>query len=119
MSRPVFFDHDGALDDFLALLMLLSSDDVELVGISITPAATLTEAAVPATRKILDLGGRHDVPVSGGTVEGVHPFPRDWRGDAYKGNDLPNPQPTGGQPPAPLAHRPRHAAHARPPGRPR
>src|SRR2546427_12451607 len=106
MSRPVFFDHDGALDDFLALLMLLSYDDVELVGISITPAATLIEAAVPATRKILDLGGRHDVPVSGGTVEGVHPFPLDWRGGACKGKDPPNPDPTRGGPRAPRAPRP-------------
>ena len=113
MSRPVFFDHDGALDDFLALLMLLSYDDVELVGISITPAATLIEAAVPATRKILDLGGRHDVPVSGGTVEGVHPFPLDWRVDAYKVNDLPILNRTGGDPRAPVADVPGQELMAR------
>jgi len=29
------------------------------------------------------------VPVAGGTVEGVHPFPLAWRVDAYKVNDLP------------------------------
>ena len=79
MTRAVFFDHDGGLDDFLSLLLLLSYDDVDLLGISVTPADTLIEAAVPATRKILDLGGRSDVPVAGGTLEGRHPFPMEWR----------------------------------------
>ena len=39
MKRPVFFDHDGGLDDYLSLLLLLSYDEVDLLGISITPAA--------------------------------------------------------------------------------
>jgi purine nucleosidase len=89
MTRPVLFDHDGGIDDFLSLLLLLTYDDVDLLGISITPADTLIEAAVPATRKILDLVGRSDVEVAGGTLDGRHPFPLAWRVDAYKVNDMP------------------------------
>jgi purine nucleosidase len=88
-GRQVFFDHDGGLDDFLSLLLLLSYEGIELVGISITPADTVLEGALPATRKILDLGGRSQVVVAGGTLEGPHPFPLSWRLDSLKVNDLP------------------------------
>ena len=88
-GRQVFFDHDGGLDDFLSLLMLLSYEGIDLLGISITPADTVLEGAVPATRKILDLAGRSDVPVAGGTLEGPNPFPLSWRLDSLKVNDLP------------------------------
>ncbi len=89
--RPsrVVFDHDGGLDDYLSLLLLLSYEHIELLGISITPADTLIEGAVSATRKILDLAGRSDVPVAGGTLEGPNPFPFSWRLDCLKVNDLP------------------------------
>jgi purine nucleosidase len=88
-QSDVFFDHDGGVDDFLSLLMLLSYDHVRLLGISITPADTLIEGALPATRKILALAARTDVEVAGGTLEGPNPFPLSWRLDALKVNDLP------------------------------
>src|SRR5918992_2206761 len=88
-GRQVFFDHDGGLDDFLSLLLLLSYEGINLLGISITPADTILEGAVPATQKILDLAGRSDVPVAGGTIEGPNPFPLSWRLDSLKVNDLP------------------------------
>ena len=113
MTRAVFFDHDGGLDDFLSLLLLLSYDDVDLLGISVTPADTLIEAAVPATRKILDLGGRSDVPVAGGTLEGRHPFPMEWRVDAYRVNDLPVLNQREGDPAAPIADVPGQELMAR------
>jgi purine nucleosidase len=89
IDRRVFFDHDGGLDDFLSLLMLLSYEGVQLLGISITPADTLVEGALPATRKILDLAGRADVSVSAGTLEGPNPFPFAWRLECLRVNDLP------------------------------
>src|ERR1041385_6960164 len=96
MGKAVFLDHEGGLDDFLSLLLLLSYDGVDLLGISVTPADTLIEAAVPATRKILDLGGRSDVPVAGGTLEGRHPFPLEWRGGGLPGHAPPVPPPRSG-----------------------
>jgi purine nucleosidase len=89
MGTPVFFDHDGGFDDFTALLLLAGYEDVDLLGVCVTPADTLLEAALPATRKILDLSGRSDVTVAGGRLEGVHPFPFSWRAGAYAVNDLP------------------------------
>jgi purine nucleosidase len=89
LSRPVLFDHDGGLDDYLSLLLLLSYDDIDLQGIAITPADTVIEGALPATRKILDLAGRSDVAVAAGTLEGPNPFPLSWRLDCLKVSDLP------------------------------
>ena len=89
VGKPVFFDHDGGFDDFAALLLLAGYDDVDLLGVCVTPADTVLEAALPATRKILDLSGRSDVTVAGGRLEGVHPFPFSWRVGAYAVNDLP------------------------------
>lgn len=104
IGRRVFLDHDGGLDDFLSLLMLLGYDDVELTGISITPADTLAEGAVPVTRKILDLAGRSDVMVAEGTLEGPNPFPYEWRLECLKVDELPILN-RRGDPVAPLSNR--------------
>lgn len=84
MSRPVFFDHDGGIDDYLSLLLLLGYENVDILGISVTPADCFAEAAVPATRRILDLAGRADIVTAGATLEGPNPFPDDWRLDSFK-----------------------------------
>ena len=89
MGRPVFLNHDGGFDDFVALLLLSGYKCVDLLGVCVTPADTLLEAAIPATRKILDLTGRSDVAVAGGRCEGVHQFPFGWRTGACAVNDLP------------------------------
>jgi inosine-uridine nucleoside N-ribohydrolase len=89
VTTPVFFDHDGGIDDFLSLLLLLTYEEVDLMGISITPADTLLEGSVPATRKILDLGERSGVTVAGGKLEGPNPFPFSWRLDCLRVNSLP------------------------------
>src|SRR4029450_2359977 len=89
VTTPCFFAPHGGIDDYLSPRLLLTYDDVDLLGISITPADTLLDGAVPATRKILDLGGRSGVTVAGGTLEGPHPFPFSWRLDCLRVNSLP------------------------------
>lgn len=84
MARPLFFDHDGGIDDYLSLLLLLGYPDIEILGISVTPADCFAEAAVPATRRILDLAGRGDITTAEGTLDGPNPFPDDWRLDSFK-----------------------------------
>ncbi|MGH8937621.1 MAG: nucleoside hydrolase [Acidimicrobiia bacterium] len=98
MAGQVFFDHDGGVDDFVALLLLLSYD-VDVLGISVTPADTYLEAALPATRKILGLAGRPGVPAAAGTLEGLNPFPHPFRIDSLKVDAMPvlnrDPEPPG------------------------
>lgn len=96
-TRRVFFDHDGGVDDFVALGLLLSQTApmrtpinavgdrvIEIIGISITPADTYIEPAIESTLRYLDLTHNSHIPVAAGTLNGYTEFPHDWRLDAYK-----------------------------------
>jgi len=82
-KRTVLFDHDGAADDLLSLMMLLAMPHIELMGVVVTPADCFLRPAVSASLKILRFFDRTDIPVSGGTLPGVHPFPQAWRTQPY------------------------------------
>lgn len=82
-ALPVLFDHDGGVDDYLALSLLMTMEHIDVRGIVVTPADCYIQPAVSATRKILDLIGRSDVEVAESTVRGLNPFPRIFRRDAF------------------------------------
>lgn len=86
---PVLFIHDGGVDDYLALALLLTMDGIDLRAIVVTPADCYIRPAVSATRKILDLAGRSDIPVAESTIRGLNPFPRLFRRDAFTVDHLP------------------------------
>jgi purine nucleosidase len=80
MTKPlVLFSHDGGVDDYLSIMLLMSYEHLDVIGISVTPGDCYIEPAVGATRKILDLMGRSDVPVAASTARAVNPFPRQFR----------------------------------------
>lgn len=89
MTRLVLMDHDGAIDDFLATLLLVTMSDIELLGVVVTPADCYLEPAVSVTRKILDLADRPEVPVAASSVRGLNPFPRLYRRDCFIVDRLP------------------------------
>src|ERR671932_1923208 len=76
MSKQlVLMDQDGGVDDYLATVLLMTMDRIQPLGIVVTPADCYIQPAVSATRKILDLMGRSDIPVAESTVRGINPFP--------------------------------------------
>ena len=81
VKKLVLMDHDGAIDDFLSLILLMTMTEIEPVGIVVTPADCYINAATSVTRKILDLMGRSDISVAQSTVRGINPFPPDFRRD--------------------------------------
>jgi inosine-uridine nucleoside N-ribohydrolase len=83
MVRSLILDHDGGVDDYLSLLLAITFETARLDGVVVTPADCYIEPAVGASRKILDLGGRSDVPVAASTVRGLNPFPRENRRDSF------------------------------------
>jgi purine nucleosidase len=90
MSKQlVLMDHDGGVDDYLATMLLMTMDGVQPLGIVVTPADCYVQPAVGATRKILDLMGRSEVPVAESTVRGINPFPRLFRRDSFVVDHLP------------------------------
>src|SRR5262245_12899868 len=86
----VLFDHDGGVDDYLATMLLMTFEHVQVLGVVVTPADCYVNASVSATRKILDLMGRSEVPVAESTVRGLHPFPREYRRDSICIDHFPN-----------------------------
>ena len=85
----VFMSHDGGVDDFLSVMLLMAMDHIQVLGISVTPADCYLEPAVSATRKIMDLMGRSDVSVAAADVRGVNPFPRIFRRDSFSVDHFP------------------------------
>ncbi|PPS45090.1 nucleoside hydrolase [Chroococcidiopsis sp. TS-821] len=90
MSKQlVLMDHDGGVDDYLATMLLMTMDRIQPLGVVVTPADCYAQPAVSATRKILDLMGRFDIPVAESTVRGINPFPRLYRRDSFIVDHLP------------------------------
>jgi purine nucleosidase len=89
MTNRFILDHDGGVDDYLALLLCLTFERASLEGVVVTPADCYIEPAVEASRKIIDLAGRSSIPVAKSTVRGVNPFPSEFRRDSFSINMLP------------------------------
>jgi purine nucleosidase len=88
-KQLVLLDHDGGVDDYLATMLLLTMDHIQLLGIVATPADCYIQASVSATRKIIDLMGFSHIPVAESTVRGINPFPRLYRRDSLIIDHLP------------------------------
>ena len=80
-QKLVLMDHDGAIDDFLSLILLMTMKEVEPRGIVVTPADCYIKAATNVSRKILDLMQCNKITVAQSTVRGINPFPPDFRRD--------------------------------------
>ncbi|MBI3761755.1 MAG: nucleoside hydrolase [Chloroflexi bacterium] len=83
LKQLVLMDHDGGVDDYLSTILLMTMEHIQPLGIVVTPADCYIEPAVSATRKILDLMGRSEIPVAESTVRGLNPFPRIFRRDSF------------------------------------
>jgi purine nucleosidase len=88
-KQLVLMDHDGGVDDYLATMLLLTMDHIELLGVVVTPADCYVQPAVSATRKIIDLMGFSHIPVAESTVRGINPFPTLYRRDSFIVDHLP------------------------------
>lgn len=80
-KKLVLMDHDGAIDDFLSLILLMTMTEIEPLGIVVTPADCYINAAASVSRKILNLMGHINVAIAKSTVRGINPFPADFRRD--------------------------------------
>lgn len=88
-QEPVLLIHDGGVDDYLSVILLMTMEHIRALGIVVTPADCYIEPAVSATRKILDLMQRPDVPVAESRARALNAFPRIWRRDSYRIDHFP------------------------------
>lgn len=79
IQKPIFHDNDGSIDDFVALINILSLNQYRLTGISITNGNCYSDIAVESVGRILDLFCRHDVEISVSDETTSNPFPDNWR----------------------------------------
>ena len=111
---PVILDHDGGVDDFVALIILASAHafpetysssstpvpKIKLLGVTIVEADTFAEPCVDVCRRALALYGtaasnqQHkdlaSIPVAASNLNGTAaPFPDQWRQDSYTLSDFP------------------------------
>ncbi|MEA5569741.1 nucleoside hydrolase [Calothrix sp. UHCC 0171] len=89
MKQQVLLDHDGAVDDFLATMLLMTMEHIEPLGVIVTPADCYIQPAVSATRKILDLMGKSHIPVAESTLRGINAFPNLYRRDSFVIDNFP------------------------------
>jgi purine nucleosidase len=88
-KRKVYYDHDGNNDDIISLQLVLSMENIELVGVSVTPADCLLDDGLEATLRVLSVYGKTNVPVAKGKIAGPNPFPYSWRVNAKIMNGMP------------------------------
>jgi purine nucleosidase len=81
-APDVIVDHDGGVDDLIAIALLLKSERVRLRGVTVCPGDSYLEPAARATQLFLGRLGGRNIPIALGHDEGINPFPAKWRGDA-------------------------------------
>jgi inosine-uridine nucleoside N-ribohydrolase len=92
---PVLVDCDPGLDDALALLLVLGSPELELLGVTAVAGNQTVDKTTANALKVLELAGRADVPVALGAdrpLAGELVLAADAHGDSGLGElDLPAP----------------------------
>jgi inosine-uridine nucleoside N-ribohydrolase len=92
---PVLVDCDPGLDDALALLLVLASPELELLGVTAVAGNQTVDKTTANALKVLELAGRADVPVAAGAdrpLAGELVLAADAHGDSGLGElDLPTP----------------------------
>ena len=68
MSTPIVIDCDPGHDDAIAILLALASPEVDLRGVTTVAGNQTLEKTTRNALKILELGGRSDIPVAAGSA---------------------------------------------------
>ena len=95
----VIVDHDGGVDDLVAISLLMQSPGVHVRAITICPADSFLEPATKATQLFVDRLGGRNITIAQGHAEGTNRFPDQWRGDASHVLEIP--ALAGSRPPSP------------------
>ena len=68
MSTPILLDCDPGHDDAIALLLILGSPEVELLGVTTVAGNQTLEKTTANAIRVLDHVGRADIPVAAGST---------------------------------------------------
>lgn len=95
---PIIIDTDCGRDDMMAIAFLLARRDVRIEAVTVDNGLAHVQAGALNVLRLLDLGGRGDVPVYVGRatpMRGSRAFPEPWRkaSDALIPGPLPHHKP--------------------------
>jgi purine nucleosidase len=85
----VILIHDGAIDEYMATMLLLTMRNVDLQGIVIVPGNCLPEIGMQTAWKIQSFLGRTGIPLSLSDARAFNPFPWDYRQDCIRQANVP------------------------------
>jgi inosine-uridine nucleoside N-ribohydrolase len=78
--RGVILDHDGGIDDYVAMVMVLASGERDVRGVTVEFGDSYPDQAVEATDRVLaQYGARVPVGECGPALRGKNEFPAAWR----------------------------------------
>ena len=90
MARKIIFDTDPGVDDAMALLFVLNSPEIEIIGLTTIFCNSNVDATTRNALTLLDFAGRSDIPVAKGAnvplVIAPHPTGEFVHGDDAMGN---------------------------------
>ncbi|MEE4192060.1 MAG: nucleoside hydrolase [Halieaceae bacterium] len=93
-GKPIIYDTDMAIDDWLAMLYLAKHPDVDIVAVTISASGeSHCRPGLDNVRNLLKLAGHEQVPVACGDdypLDGFFVFPEPWQvdSDTLSGIDL-------------------------------
>ncbi len=76
MSKKIIIDTDPGVDDAMAIQFALNSPELEVLGLTTVFGNVKLELCTENALRLLDLGGRNDIPVAAGAATPLQgPFP--------------------------------------------
>ncbi|MFQ6026032.1 MAG: nucleoside hydrolase [Dehalococcoidia bacterium] len=89
MASPIIFNHDAAIDEYMAAVLLTTLEDFETQGFIITNADCIADPAMDTQWKIQSFTESTDVPLALSQARGWNSFPWSYRADCIKQGAVP------------------------------
>jgi purine nucleosidase len=90
MPKKIIFDTDPGIDDSMALLLALASPELDVIGVTTIFGNQQVEKLTLNALRILEVGGRPDIPVAPGAAEPLVRKPRERKSDVHGSDGLGN-----------------------------
>lgn len=87
-AKQVVMIHDGAIDEFVAEVLLASSPDIDLLAVIMVDADCIGSVACEVMWQVNNLAGL-EVPIGLSAARAANPFPWAYRSDCLRTADLP------------------------------
>ncbi|CAL5223594.1 g6133 [Coccomyxa viridis] len=85
--KKLIIDTDPGIDDAMAILTAMNSEEVEVIGLTTVFGNVYTDTATKNAFKILEVAGKSQIPVAEGAHDTFAGIKKDWVPDFVHGDD--------------------------------